>query len=388
MRKHLLAAAVTAALTVTSLSVTEPATAASSDIVTASSQTRATDAQKLLNLINAHRKSKGLSPVKYSATISKIAQGQSDRLVRQEVIDHTTDFLDKNRAGSYTAAGEIHAISWQVSVEDLMTWWKSSTAHNKVLIDPDMQVIGIGLTYVDGSLAGTKQGWRLVGTVTSYGYPAGAAPTDTRTTVPTGTAPTPAPAPVPDPGSIAAAGPFNDVPADHDFATEIEWVRDAGVLRGWPGGTFAPNRMMTREQTAAALYRVAGSPAYTPPRVSPFADVPTSHVFYKQMAWMRAKNISTGWVAANGIRTYKPTQAISRDQMAAFLYRLAGKPAYTPPAASPFKDVSTRQGFYKEMAWMRAKNISTGWDDGTYRPGASTSRAVMAAFLYRYAHRS
>ena len=46
-----------------------------------------------------------------------------------------------------------------------------------------MEVVGIGLTYVDGSLGRTGQGWRLVGTVTSYGYPAGRAPADTRTSV-------------------------------------------------------------------------------------------------------------------------------------------------------------------------------------------------------------
>ena len=378
MRKHLLAAAVTAALTVTSLSVAEPATAATSDIVTTPAQTRATDAQRLLDLINAHRKSKGLNPVKYSATIAKIAQGQSDRLVRQEVIDHTNDFLDRNRAGAYDAAGEIHAVSWKVSVDELMAWWKSSGAHNKILTDPKMEVIGIGLTYVDGSLTGTKQGWRLAGTVASYGYPAGAAPADTRTTVPTSR----------DQGSIVAVGPFTDVPATHVFATQIEWVKDTGVLRGWPNGTFAPNQTMTRDQVAAALYRIAGSPAYTPPAKSPFADVPTNHAFYKEMAWLRAKGISTGWVSSTGVRTFKPGLAVTRDQTAAFLYRLAGKPAYTPPAASPFRDVSTRRAFYKEMAWMSDQGISQGWNDGTYRPDMSISRAVMATFLYRYAHRA
>ncbi|WP_187347268.1 S-layer homology domain-containing protein, partial [Kocuria sp. CNJ-770] len=62
--------------------------------------------------------------------------------------------------------------------------------------------------------------------------------------------------------------------------------------------------------------------------------------------------------------------------------------AYTPPRTSPFVDVSTGQGFYKEMAWLQATGISTGWKDGTYRPGAGTSRDVMAAFLHRYAENS
>ncbi|MEV8147999.1 S-layer homology domain-containing protein, partial [Arthrobacter sp. NPDC080073] len=95
----------------------------------------------------------------------------------------------------------------------------------------------------------------------------------------------------------------------------------------------------------------AGSAAYIPPAVSPFTDVSTGQQFYKEMAWMSEKGVSTGWAEAGGARSYRPLQSISRDAMAAFLYRMAGSPAYTPPAASPFTDVSTGQQFYKEMAW-------------------------------------
>ncbi|MEW1823036.1 S-layer homology domain-containing protein, partial [Arthrobacter sp. NPDC080031] len=86
-------------------------------------------------------------------------------------------------------------------------------------------------------------------------------------------------------------------------------------------------------------------------------------------------------------RSYRPLQSISRDAMAAFLYRMAGSPAYTPPAVSPFTDVSTGQQFYKEMAWMSEKGVSTGWAEAggarSYRPLQSISRDAMAAFLYR-----
>ena len=379
MKKHLLVVAATAALTASSLSIAAPATAAQQDIVTMNAQTRTTDAQRMLDLINAHRKSKGLKPVRYSATVSQVAQGESDRLVRQEVINHTNNFLEDRRAGSWNAAGEIHAISWRHSVEDLVGWWKGSTAHNKVLTDPKMEVVGIGLTYVDGSLTGNKQGWNLVGTVTSYGYPDGREPGDTRNTVPLGT-----------PDAHVAAGPFQDVAANHPFAAEIAWMHSAGISTGWVSGNtqyYKPAQSITRDQMAAFLYRLAGSPAYTPPRVSPFADVSTGQGFYKEMAWLHAQGISTGWVDGR-TRVFKPGQAITRDQMAAFLYRMAGKPSYSAPGTSPFRDVSTRQGFYKEMAWLQAEGISNGWDDGTYRPGAGTSRDVMAAFLHRYAHRS
>jgi len=129
------------------------------------------------------------------------------------------------------------------------------------------------------------------------------------------------------------------------------------------------------------------SAAYEPPAVSPFADVSTGQQFYKEMAWLAEQKISTGWDEGNEVRTYRPLQAINRDAMAAFLYRMAGSPAYTAPAASPFADVSTGQQFYKEMAWLAEQKISTGWDEGngvrTYRPLQPINRDAMAAFLYR-----
>ncbi|MBG6178826.1 hypothetical protein IWX62_000001, partial [Arthrobacter sp. CAN_A1] len=98
---------------------------------------------------------------------------------------------------------------------------------------------------------------------------------------------------------------------------------------------------------------------YVPPARSPFTDVSTKQQFYKEMAWLSAQGISTGWDNGNGTRSYKPLTPINRDAMAAFLYRAAGSPAYVPPARSPFTDVSTKQQFYKEMAWLSAQGIST-----------------------------
>ncbi|GAB2615166.1 hypothetical protein GCM10009696_21070 [Kocuria himachalensis] len=195
-RLALTAATLALAVPATGILAAAPATAASSDIVSVSSSTRSADTQRLLDLINAHRKAKGLAPVKYSATLSQISQEQSSRLVREEVIDHTDDFWKDKRAGNWDAVGEIHSVSWQGTVTELMTWWKGSKAHNKVLTDPDMDVVGIGLTYVDGQLARNKQGWKLVGTVGSYGYAAGQAPADARTTVGTVPAPKPPTAPI------------------------------------------------------------------------------------------------------------------------------------------------------------------------------------------------
>ena len=95
---------------------------------------------------------------------------------------------------------------------------------------------------------------------------------------------------------------------------------------------------------------------------------------------MAARGITTGY----GDGTFRPSDSVNRDAMAAFFYRNAGSPQFAAPAASPFKDVPANSQFYKEIAWLAEQGITKGWDDGTYRPGEPIHRDAMAAFLYRY----
>ena len=128
-------------------------------------------------------------------------------------------------------------------------------------------------------------------------------------------------------------------------------------------------------------------PVYVPPSVSPFADVATSHTFYREIAWMSFMKISQGWSEGNNTFTYRPAAQVNRDQMAAFLYRMSGTTNYTPPAVSPFTDVPTNHAFYREIAWMAERQISNGWpgpnNTKAFRPAEQINRDQMAAFLYR-----
>lgn len=188
-----------------------------------------------------------------------------------------------------------------------------------------------------------------------------------------------------------AVSPFRDVLTGQQFYREMAWLADRKISTGWDEGNgvrmYRPLQAINRDAMAAFLYRMAGSPEYEAPVVSPFADVSTGQQFYKEMAWLAERKISTGWDEGNGVRTYRPLQPINRDAMAAFLYRMAGSPPYAAPPASPFRDVSTGQQFYREMAWMAERSISTGWDEGngmrSYRPLQQINRDAMAAFLYR-----
>ncbi|SEE63614.1 S-layer homology domain-containing protein [Arthrobacter alpinus] len=110
-----------------------------------------------------------------------------------------------------------------------------------------------------------------------------------------------------------------------------------------------------------------------------FSDVPAVSQFTEDITWLAARGVTAGYPDG----TFRPLEPIHRDAMAAFLYRAAGMPAFTPPAKSPFRDVSTTAPFYKEITWLSSKGITTGYADGTFRPLGSVNRDAMAAFLYR-----
>ena len=118
---------------------------------------------------------------------------------------------------------------------------------------------------------------------------------------------------------------------------------------------------------------------------SPFLDVPTTATFFDEIVWLADSGVSRGW-AVKGGAVYRPGIEVSREVMAAFLYRLAGSPSFDAPARSPFLDVKTTDTFYKEIAWLADTGVSRGWavDGGVvFRKATPVSREVMAAFLYR-----
>ena len=178
----------------------------------------------------------------------------------------------------------------------------------------------------------------------------------------------------------AESAHFKDVPADYPFVNDINWLAQRRITTGYPDGTFRPDGSVERGAMAAFFYRMAGSPQFTAPSTPSFKDVPRDHPFYKEIEWMRARGITTGW--SDG--TFRPNDAVNRDAMAAFFYRFAGSPAYSAPAVSPFTDVSTGSQFYREIAWLADQRITTGWADGSFRPVQPIERGAMAAFLHRY----
>ncbi|WP_430868874.1 S-layer homology domain-containing protein [Demequina aurantiaca] len=173
------------------------------------------------------------------------------------------------------------------------------------------------------------------------------------------------------------------------FATEINWLANNGVSTGWkmPSGSreYRPYSSVSRDAMAAFLYRFAGKPAYVAAPRSPFLDMKPSSAFYAEITWAAESGISKGWTVTGG-HEFRPFDAITREAMAAFLYRYAGSPQVSVPTKSPFKDVATSSPFYKPIVWLASTGATTGWRTSTgaeFRPSATITRDAMAAFLYR-----
>jgi hypothetical protein len=176
--------------------------------------------------------------------------------------------------------------------------------------------------------------------------------------------------------------PFTDVSGSHPFSQEIGWMAWHGISEGYqPGPTYRPSVAVSRQAMSAFMYRLAGEPLFSPPGSPTFPDVGTGHLFFAEIEWMADEGISTGYLDG----TYRPSVAVSRQAMSAFMYRLAGEPLFSPPGSPTFPDVGTGHLFFAEIEWMADEGISTGYLDGTYRPSVAVSRQAMSAFMFRLA---
>jgi hypothetical protein len=175
----------------------------------------------------------------------------------------------------------------------------------------------------------------------------------------------------------AAAAPFSDVPLSHPFCSDIAWMRDANISTGFGDGTYRPAAVVTRQAMSAFMARLAGATLGTC-ESAPFSDVPTDHPFCREISWMKSSLVSTGF----GDGTYRPGVGVTRQAMSAFMSRLAGA-TLAPCTQAPFSDVPVDHPFCREITWMKTSGVSTGFADGTYRPSADVTRQAMSAFMHR-----
>jgi streptogramin lyase len=187
---------------------------------------------------------------------------------------------------------------------------------------------------------------------------------------------------------VGGSGPgFSDVSTSHPFYDDISWMVDQSITTGYPDGTFKPGAAVSRQAMSAFMYRLAGSPPFSDPATPTFGDVGSSNTFYTEIEWMASEQITTG-TPASPKPLYKPSAAVTRGAMSAFMYRLAGGPAFVPPTSPTFGDVTTSYAFYGEVEWMASEEITTGTPASPkplYKPAAAVSRGAMSAFMHRLA---
>ena len=170
---------------------------------------------------------------------------------------------------------------------------------------------------------------------------------------------------------------FSDVDADDWFAESAVYVRDRGLMNGTSATTFTPNGTTSRGQITAILYRAAGSPAVS--GGADFPDVAEGAYYADAAVWAAANGIVTGY--ADG--TFGPNDPITRQQLAAILWRYAGSPAAEP--GTDFADEDTIAAYaVTAVDWARDTGVITGRDGNRFDPSGRATRAQAAVILHRY----
>jgi len=175
---------------------------------------------------------------------------------------------------------------------------------------------------------------------------------------------------------------FSDVHSADWFYSDVQYVYAKGLMDGIGDGLFAPMQNTSRAMIVTILWRMEGKPL-TAGKIS-FTDVPYGQWYSDAIGWASAKGIVTGYSE----QSFGPNDTITREQMAAILYRFAGTKGYdTTERAdlSKYADVYTVSGWAKEaIAWANAHALITGMPGDLLAPQGQADRCQTAAILHRF----
>lgn len=176
--------------------------------------------------------------------------------------------------------------------------------------------------------------------------------------------------------------PFGDVKTADWFYNDVKYVYEKGMMAGTAADVFAPNATTTRAMIVTILYRLEGSPAVT--GTSAFVDVPAGQWYTDAVNWAAANQIVKGTSAT----TFAPNASITREQMAAILYRYAQYKGYdvTKKAdLSGYSDNGQVSAYAKDaLAWANAAKLINGVTNTTLAPQGNATRAQVSAILHRF----
>lgn len=175
---------------------------------------------------------------------------------------------------------------------------------------------------------------------------------------------------------------YNDVTAGDWFTPDVIYVTLTGLMNG-TGDGFSPNNNINRAQLVTVLYRMAGQPEVT--GENPFTDVPDGQWYTDAVLWAAENGITDG----TSETTFSPNDALTREQMATFLYRFAnfeaGEPIEVTGDLSGYTDADLVADYAVDaMTWAVGGGVISGIGNNTLAPDNTASRAQMATVLTRY----
>lgn len=183
------------------------------------------------------------------------------------------------------------------------------------------------------------------------------------------------------PDLINAAHMFTDI-QQHWAKDAIEYVYQRKLMMGTTETTFAPNATLNRAMLATILYRMAGSPKVN--KTSPFSDVKQDMWCADAVIWANENGIVLGM--GNG--KFEPTLNITRQQMAAMLYRYAkfcGMDVTKQADLLNFTDAGEIGAWAKEaLSWANAEGLIQGKTASVISPRTTATRAEAATILMRF----
>jgi hypothetical protein len=173
---------------------------------------------------------------------------------------------------------------------------------------------------------------------------------------------------------------YTDVSSSDWFFDAADYCTSAGYMKG-SGTGFQPKGTTTRAMVAAILYRMAGSPAVT--AKSGFTDVADGLWYSDAIAWAKASGVATG----SGDK-FDPNGSVTREQLAAFLYRYAQYMKYDTTEGGmslrEYPDYDATHDYARSaLQWCVTMQILNG-QNGKIAPQASALRCELAAMLQRF----
>ena len=174
---------------------------------------------------------------------------------------------------------------------------------------------------------------------------------------------------------------LSDVLVKAWYHDAVDYVVEHGIMTGTSATTFEPNTTLSRAMVAQILYNLEGQPTVT--GESTFTDV-SGHWAIDAITWAQKTGVVTGYEN----NTFRPNQAVTREELAQMLYNYAKYKEITLPALgdlSKFPDGDKVSPWARTaMKWATGLGVINGYEDSTLEPGGDSTRAQAASILMNF----